>query len=351
MKENIFVTLICLVTTFITAEVFFRVTDMTVGSFEKHFPPNVVRIPQPYTMFGGKPNGEIEAWGQIIKLNENGYRGTTPSQPKPKNEYRIVMLGGSTVWNGFPPITELLEKELQQAGYGHAKVYNYGVVSSVSGQELVRLTTEVIETEPDLVIFYNGSNDLFQHYIYDPRPGYPMNYLVEERNPIKAGSLDDYPLFTLMAYGSATLRFIMPDYFASKFAGHEHIRDEIGFKTEEWRQKIIDSYIGNLKKASMVAHGAGADFIGIAQPNVYYKEHLHEKESTLVDPNMIHDAQDLQRKLQIAIANLPKTRIIDMTNFFTDTTEHVYTDYVHITQDAKQLIAKEIMTYIQPVIH
>ena len=50
-------------------------------------------VPRPYVMATGRPGSPIEG----DTHNELGYRGALPVMPKPKNEFRIIVLGGSTV--------------------------------------------------------------------------------------------------------------------------------------------------------------------------------------------------------------------------------------------------------------
>ena len=58
---------------------------------------------------------------------------------------------------------------------------NAGAPAYVSGQELARLIFEVLDLEPDIVIVYDGFNDLNSALLFDPRPGYPSNFSWLER--------------------------------------------------------------------------------------------------------------------------------------------------------------------------
>jgi hypothetical protein len=139
-------------------------------------------------MFGG-PSGRVVTFmpqlGEgTVRLNAEGvpYRARD-RQSKPVDELRIFVLGGSTVVGGRSPLTTIpgiIEADLQSGGWPRARVYNFDVVSFVSGQELSLLVLRLIDLKPDLVIAYDGGNDLFQPWFYDPRPGYPFNYMTEE---------------------------------------------------------------------------------------------------------------------------------------------------------------------------
>src|SRR5579862_2853333 len=88
------------------------------------------RDPKPYTMFGPAPDE---------------YRGPIASPAKGIGEYRVFILGGSTLVTGILSLPELIEKSLHEAGLTNVHVYNFGVVSQKSGQELVRLFLEVVD--------------------------------------------------------------------------------------------------------------------------------------------------------------------------------------------------------------
>lgn len=85
------------------------------------FPIEDTRVPKPYVAFGGVQRPENRGW-----LNRLGYPGREPTPDKPVSEYRIFILGGSTVFYGQPPIAQLLEAAFHGRGYDQARVYNFG---------------------------------------------------------------------------------------------------------------------------------------------------------------------------------------------------------------------------------
>src|SRR5205807_9482988 len=81
---------------------------------------------------------------------------------------------------GETTIPAAVEAQLQADGVRQARAYSLGVLSFVSGQELALLVHRLIDLKPDLVIAYDGGNDLYEPWVYDPRPGYPFNFVTEE---------------------------------------------------------------------------------------------------------------------------------------------------------------------------
>ena len=193
----------------------------------------------PYYMFTGAPGstskmlpsqGGASDADNIYTLSQQGFRAELPlTKSKPGNELRIFVLGGSTVFNGAPlpkSIPGQIGSELRQRGFSGATAYNFGVVSSVSGQDLALLTHLFADYSPSLVISYGGGNDIISPYQYDPRPGFPTTLLRFKSGPdcskvnwtyappwqascSEAGSLQWLLLLGRKSYGCHLVRFVM----------------------------------------------------------------------------------------------------------------------------------------------
>ena len=83
------------------------------------------------------------------------------------------MLGGSVVFNGLnneTTIAGMLEARLKERFAGvMLRCINTGIISANSDQELVLLVQKVIDLKPDIVIAFDGFNDLNIPYNYEPR--------------------------------------------------------------------------------------------------------------------------------------------------------------------------------------
>ena len=178
-----FLFILCfLLISFLVAELFFRYLYPKIAPFDDRID---VRYANPYTMFSRFAYGSQES-------------------AKTRGEFRIFMLGGSTVEYGNPPLPVYVEQELKRRGFENVRVFNYGVISQNSGQELAHLVFHVLDSEPDMVVFYDGGNDIMDPLLYDPRPGYPFNFLAYENNVLFQAT-GDYPWPALLAYGSEML--------------------------------------------------------------------------------------------------------------------------------------------------
>ena len=144
------------------------------------YPASATRDPAPYVMCTGLAGDEGH--------NDLGYRGRAPLMPK-ADEFRVLMIGGSAVY-GKGPLSLTLPAQLQRlarhGGSRQVSVYNWGVVSQVSGQELATLAHRAGRFAPDLIVVYDGGNDFYSSFTGDPRPGYPFNFVP---HPARGGHL------------------------------------------------------------------------------------------------------------------------------------------------------------------
>jgi hypothetical protein len=105
--------------------------------------------------------------------NSLGYRNKEFPVKKPDGVFRIAVLGGSTTYNigiddNDKTFTAQLEKILREKyGYKNVEVINAGVGGYNSWETLINLEFRVLDIDPDLVIEYEGANDVHARFV-DP---------------------------------------------------------------------------------------------------------------------------------------------------------------------------------------
>ncbi len=126
--------------------------------------------PLPYVNFGLKENWERKEQfrdGVPLKKTTNnlGFRGRDIVIPKPAGCTRIVCLGGSTTYGDGTdddhtyPV--LLEKALRAARPGKdIEVINAGVLSYTTAESLPNLAFRCLDFQPDIIVLYEGINDV-----------------------------------------------------------------------------------------------------------------------------------------------------------------------------------------------
>ena len=101
-----------------------------------------------------------------ITINSLGFRGHEFSEITPSNTYRIFMVGGSTMFGAGATSDEstipgYLQQFLNEIDFGfNLEVINAGIQGADSNTEYNLMEQKLVTFYPDLVIVYDGWNDL-----------------------------------------------------------------------------------------------------------------------------------------------------------------------------------------------
>ena len=113
---------------------------------------------------------ELVPFAVSSNLNSNGFRGSEFSEIKPSDTYRIFMVGGSTMFGSGESSDEttipgILQKIFDSnSSVQKIEVINAGMSGGNSNTELHLIYEKLISFSPDLVIVYDGWNDLRADY-------------------------------------------------------------------------------------------------------------------------------------------------------------------------------------------
>lgn len=134
--------------------------------------------------------GKKSASDERYFINDVGYRGPNFAPVKPKGLTRIIIVGGSTVFDGYrkdesPNQTgdwpHLVERLLKAEGF-NVEVINAGIPGHASFDALGRLYSQLWIYQPDYVLFYGAWNDI--KYFRKLAPETPLISLFEPLDQI-----------------------------------------------------------------------------------------------------------------------------------------------------------------------
>ena len=320
---------------FVITEICFRLIYPAVSPVNQQFEKSEYFVPKPYVMFGGKPNH--------IELNRLGYKEDAPAIQRNPNEVRIFLLGGSALFEGDTTISRLLENEFHAHGFRCINCFNWGMPASTSGLELAKIVFEIADSEPDIIVMYNGGNDFMTPLWADPRPGYPYNFFIYESNPLLIKDISSYPMLSLAFYGSKILRFLFPSYFINTFTRFEKIKKEVNYGQESWKNAIVTAYLNNVIKASKTSKAFGADFMLFFQPLVYFKDKLSKEEQAFQSKTGLRKyITCLHEKFNYKIDSVNKQyklNYADLSNIFDTCNLQTFADDIHTLPKSKHIIA------------
>lgn len=333
---NVFLLLSTLLMFFLLIELFSRI----LIPYESHFDHLLLgnaRKRYPYIEFKGD-----STFNKAID-----YPDKANMQKKGPSEYRIFLFGGSTVTGGKPPISDIIEAKFFERGYSNVHVYNVGVIASNANMELARVVYEVSDYSPDLIVFYNGGNDIMSPLLDDPRPGYPYNFCAYANNLFY--DVNSYPVIALVAYKSNLLRVIFRSYFTNLFGKRDELRKQVKYGSEIWEDEIAEQYVSALTKADKISKAFGAEFAAFLQPTVYYKNHCTsatEIKWRKFGTDEYNFNLKLRKKILLGIDSSGISNFFDLTTIYENDPKEYFIDWIHTNQPGINIVAQEIFIEI-----
>jgi lysophospholipase L1-like esterase len=143
------------------AEMWARNYERTRETQPDYFPS--IYYPHRRLRYGLVPNMDYYGW---FKINSLGFRGREVTMAKPPGVFRIICFGGSTTFDigairPNKPWPEVLEDQLRtRLGTDAIEVLNFGIGGATSLDSLIDLQMRGLLYDPDIVIVYQGHNDL-----------------------------------------------------------------------------------------------------------------------------------------------------------------------------------------------
>jgi len=239
------------------------------------------REPVPYYMFFTKPDLAVEDryFGRQrshLVTNNMGFRYSDDiSAKKADGVYRIFLLGGSVVFSATSnetAISSILEKKLNERvkHVSTIQCINAGVASFISDQELALLVHRIIDLDPDLIIVFDGFNDIWFPFYYEPRVSYPINWTAYENafqnnNNIRK-VLHSINFFKGIRSTSRLITRFRPDLSLENSITHSFYQETAIEHPPPSVSEIVDHLSTNWTKMYHFARSYSVDMVCILQP-------------------------------------------------------------------------------------
>ena len=339
----------------IIATVFLIATDTTMGLIIDRVDHKEFRLeqPQPYanakyfslefieesfshggwildTTYGGvKPKNYKGKWFNVKENRRVTINGNAEYNQK------LYLFGGSTVYNSEVPDALTIASQLANAGANNAsfEVVNMGATSIHSTQQLGRLKAEVQLKKDDIVVFYDGVNDVQQRIVYENQEGY---------------------MFGQPKHESLVITLLRK---VSRHSSISHLLlDQMINNTKKIPFQLIDSSISNylktLDETNNYVLGEGADFFHFLQPTLLTKKPLNEYETDLLNAGEPFVPEQSKNAFMIAYPlieeDLGKVSYSEsLTAAFDGLDVSPYLDICHINHVGNAIIAKAIWAKIK----
>ena len=301
----------CLALSFVTVVLLDIALKLSGFGYPHHYEQeNFHRFPSPGDSFTGKP--------LAYDHNQFGFRGEfVKSSEITDSTLSIAFFGGSTGYNGKPPIAEIINNKFMEEGQ-KVVTYNFSSISSNHTQHVHRLLKFYDKYSFDIVVFYGGGNEILQYSNYDPRPGYPYNFFF--RNELT-------PWKQMVLRHSAILGEV--DKLTGVISGLKTLQNRV--KNRQWTQELIKNYWRDIKVAKDITSKlvtsntcSSPIFLAVLQPaNPFTEEEIRLWK-------IIKSSTENKRNFD---------NFVNLTNLAETV---VFTDTIHVDQKSRDLIANNI---------
>ena len=302
--------------------------------------------------------------------NSLGFRGEDFPIRKPAGTFRIAAVGGSTTYSidvqdyrlSYP---QLLEERLHADGFDYVEVVNAGSTAYSSHQNLMNLQFRVLPLQPDLIILYQGFNDITERLVY------PSSRYLGDRSGSTRPLIRDIHMPDAVEY-SAALRIlgIRLGRTRSHMALDWHIHSRPGsFYGKEFERQ----YSRGIYPEGIFSQVSAAEML-VDNPPVFFEQNLRSivailardnvnlllvtmvldddfHESSGISKNIFYTSDEIVRAMAEhndvtrGIASSTATPIFDMAAVFPDDAA-LFTDGLHMNEAGNRKRAQLIGDFI-----
>jgi len=268
--------------------------------------------------------------GKYINVKEN-LRATTS---QPLNSLNTVhVFGGSSIFSGEVPdkntIPSFLQVKLNNADRRYI-VKNYGVSSIIAKQQYERMKKTVQIKKGDIVIFYDGANDILQKIYFNNQDGWIL------------GGGDNKEFYWIKILRKIAKYSYSISYIDKKIT--QALPLKANFKNE------AQIYLKEIKDAEVYVKNKGGKFYHFLQPVLFEKENKnrYEKELLLIRSLVPIGLEEVFKKGYPEFKKQLKklSNSYDLTKSFDVTKKSPYLDWCHINHEGNEIIANKIFDII-----
>ena len=290
------------------------------------------------TVIQNKPNHVFST----ISINNHGFRGPETTLEKSEDVFRIIMIGGSTLFGhgassnettipGY--LQDLINKNQKTK---NIEVINAGVNSLYSFTETYHIKNSLMKFNPDMIINYGGWND--------------ADYF--EENP-KVNSLKEDTQFKFKNYPFYRTPFMVFTLFFSEQYKQEAF-DKVYNQRDNAPEKVIPAWKERWLEVCNLGNENNFSTIIAIQPMIhtgnkpltdyekrFFTQTTHDNNVKINFDGFVKSFNELDNTCQ---------KTIDLRNVFDTTEKAVYWDKGHMTDLGNKIVAEKLFEEILPLL-
>lgn len=289
-----------------------------------------------------------------IYFNTSGGIRKTSFQPE-KFENTVYFFGDSTVYCAEVPDQYTIASQLQllfNKFYPEKYVIqNFGITSFTTAKQLKMLKTVGDLKQGDIVIFYEGINEIFLNIFYTNAES---SYMKAVQNDLDALSW----LLKIMMGLSEKSYFVRLFLNPVDYAVPEHLSDDIF--VQKMTQQTQPEFIRDIIEAHNYSTKSGAQFFHFLQPH-FFADDLYTEYEEKVKSNKYLTPAGIEGSFKKGYVNLKKAnaelaesiKSIDLTRILDEhkNDEEYFLDFVHVNHTANKIIAENIFRNIKVTLY
>ena len=278
--------------------------------------------------------------GKYITVNDDSSRKTwSPPINTSKPIYHIFMFGGSTLWGWGArddyTIPSLIAKILHAKYNVQAQITNFGELGYVSTQEIIRFIKEIRQNNiPQLVIFYDGLNDVFSG-LQSGRPGIAHNEFKREKE-FKDSVVRK--IYDSLIEHSTLYKVIF------RIFGRNNAEIQSNLATPEalnnLSEEIISVYKGNISIINAIASSFKIKTLFYWQPVIFTKKDITIFEKSF--ENIHSYSKQLYINTNEKADDIRETNFYNISDILSGYGASFYIDPWHIDEKGNEVVAKKI---------
>jgi hypothetical protein len=289
--------------------------------------------------------------GQFININRDGIR-LTPGAECSADSYKVFVFGGSTMWGTGSPdwgtIPAYLQADFTALRPGPVCVVNFAESAFVSTQGVIELIVQLQSGNvPDLVIFYDGVNDVYAAY----QSGRPTH---QNFNQIAAKIESQNPPPSIVDGIKSTNSFRLLERLVAQLGQKPpHSQALVTYKTmgvdtATLSDSVVETYLNNYKVVDALAQEHGFRFFFFWQPviSIGHKPLTSEEQDMRrqMEPALIELYEAVYRRVRHVAEKYENLHYI--AEIFDSIDSEIWIDDVHVTPVGNRLIAEKMFGVI-----
>jgi lysophospholipase L1-like esterase len=283
--------------------------------------------------------------GETTTVDARGLRRTDFSECA-GDAYTIYAFGGSTMWGTGSPdwgtIPSFLARRFKEAGRPVC-VRNYGESAYVSTQELIQLLLELKRAErpPDLVLFYDGSNDVHAAWQSGPRDVHQnfdrIKGQFETRREGREGSFG-------YLFMTNTFQYLQQAAGRQGARGDERRRGSwADASTDDLARAVVAGYLKNAELVEALARQHGFAYAFFWQPALYAGEKpLTPEEEKIKNREGSANLRELYAKTYALARQVDRPGFYYVGDAFREHRGNLYVDFIHVQPEGNRLVAERM---------